>query len=92
MGFFLQALTTIFYVQVHMLSSDEDEPVLFSRSVLSSSSRPVDCSTLGFPVLHHLPEPAQTHVHRVSDVTQPPHPLLSPSPPALNLSQHQGLF
>ena len=49
-------------------------------------------STPGFPVLHHLPEPAQTHVHWVSDAIQPPHPLSSPSPPAFNLSQHQGLF
>ena len=53
---------------------------------------PVDCSTPGFPVHHYLPEPTQTHVHRVSDASQPSHPLSSPSPPALNLSQHQGLF
>ena len=39
---------------------------------------PMDCSTLGFPVLHHLPEPAETHVHRVGDAIQPSHPLLSP--------------
>ena len=53
---------------------------------------PMDCSTPGFPVLHHLPELAQTHVHGVSDAIQPSHPLLSPSSPAFNLSQHQGLF
>ena len=53
---------------------------------------PLDCSTLGFPVIHHLPELAQTHVHWVGDATQPSHPLLSPSPPDFNLSQHQGLF
>ena len=52
---------------------------------------PMDCSTLGFPVLHHLPEFAQTHVHWVGDAIQPSHPLLIPSP-ALNLSQHQGFF
>ena len=46
----------------------------------------------GFSVLHYLPEFAQTHVHRVSDAIQPSHPLLSPSPPAFNLSQPQGLF
>ena len=51
---------------------------------------PTDCSTPGLPVRHHLPELAQTHVHRVSDAIQPSHPLLSPSPPAFNLSQHQG--
>ena len=46
----------------------------------------------GLPVHHQLPEIAQTHVHRVSDAIQLSHPLLSPSPPALNLSQHRGLF
>ena len=46
----------------------------------------------GFPVLHCLPEVAQTHVHWLSDVIQPSYPLSSPSPRALNLSQHQGLF
>ena len=46
----------------------------------------------GFPILYYLPEFAQTHVHWVSDAIQPSHPLLHPSPPALNLSQHQGLF
>ena len=51
---------------------------------------PMNHSTPGLPV-HHL-EFTQTHVHRVSDAIQPSHPLSSPSPPALNLSQHQGLF
>ena len=53
---------------------------------------PVDCSTLGFPALHHLPEFTQTRVLWVSDAIQPSHPLSPPSPPVLNLSQHQGLF
>ena len=53
---------------------------------------PMDCSTPGFPVHHQLQEIAQTHVHQVGDAFQPSHPLSSPSPPALNLSQHQGLF
>ena len=53
---------------------------------------PMDCSTTGFPVLHHLLEFAQSHVHWVSDAIQPSHPLSSPSPPAFNLSQHQDLF
>ena len=52
----------------------------------------MDCSMPGFPVLHYFPEFAQTHVHWVDDVIQPSHPLLLPSPPILNLSQHQGLF
>ena len=53
---------------------------------------PMDRSTPGLPVHHQLPEFTQTHVHWVSDAIQPYHPLSSPSPPALNLSQHQGLF
>ena len=53
---------------------------------------PLDCSTPGLPVHHQLPELAQTHVHWVSDAIQPSYPLSSPSPPAFNLSQHQGLF
>ena len=51
----------------------------------------MDCSTPGFPVLHYLPEFAQTHVHWVGDAVQPSHPLSSRSP-AFSLSQHQGLF
>ena len=53
---------------------------------------PMNRSTPGFPVHHQLPESTQTHVHRVGDDIQPSHPLLSHSPPALNLSQHHGLF
>ena len=52
---------------------------------------PMDWSTPGFPVLHYLLELAQTHVHWVGDAIQPSHLLSSPSPPAFNLSQHQGL-
>ena len=52
----------------------------------------MDCNTPLFSVLHYLPEFTLTHVHRVSDAIQPSHSLLPPSPPALNLSQHQGLF
>ena len=53
---------------------------------------PMDCSTPGLSVHHQLLEFTQTHVHWVGDAIQPSHPLLSPSPPALHLSQHQGLF
>ena len=53
---------------------------------------PMNCSTPGLPVHHQLPESNQTHVHWVGDAIQPSHSLLSPSPPALNLYQHQGLF
>ena len=53
---------------------------------------PMNRRTPGLPVHHRLPESTQTHVHRVSDAIQPSHPLLSPSPPAPNPSQHQGLL
>ena len=54
--------------------------------------KPMNCSTPGLPVHHQLPEFTQTHVYRVNDAIQPSHPLSSPSPPAPNTSQHQGLF
>ena len=53
---------------------------------------PMDCSTPGFPVHDQLLELTQIHVHLVGDAIQPFHPLSSPSPPAFNLSQHEGLF
>ena len=53
---------------------------------------PKDCSTPAFTALQYLQEFVQTHVHWVSDAIQPSHPLSSPSPPALSVSQHQGLF
>ena len=53
---------------------------------------PMDSSAPGLPVLHQLPKPAQTHVHWVGDAIQSSYPLSFPSPPAFNLSQHQGLF
>ena len=65
--------------------------VQFSHSVVSSLW-PHLSSMPGFPVHHQLPELAQTHVYWVGDATQTSHPLSFPSPPALNLSQRQGLF
>ena len=74
---------------------------LFKRGSVQFSSVPQSCLTLcdsmnrstpGLPVHHQLPELTQTHVHRVGDAIQPFHPLSSPSPPAPNPSQHQGLF
>ena len=65
------------------------------RSVAQSCPtpcNPMNRSTPGLPVHHELPEFTQTHVHPVSDVIQPSHPLSSPSPLAPNPSQHQGLF
>ena len=64
----------------------------FSHSVVYNSLRPHDRSMPGLPVHHQLPEFTQTHNHWVGDDIQPSHSLSSPSPPALNLSQHQGLF
>ena len=69
--------------------------IAFSGSVTQSCptlSDPMDCSTPGFPVHHQLPVFIQSQAHWVGDAIQPSHPLSSPSPPAFNLSQHQGLF
>ena len=52
----------------------------------------MNCSTPGLPVHHQLWESTQSYVHWIGDAIQPSHPLSSPSPPVLNLSQHQGLF
>ena len=62
-----------------------------SRSVVSDFAS-VRLQQPGLPVLHHLPKFAQVHVHCISDAIQSFHPLMPSSPPALNLSQHQGLF
>ena len=64
----------------------------FNRSVMSDHCDPMNHSTPGLPVHHQLPEITQSHVHQVGDAIQPSPPLFSPSAPALNLSQHQGLF
>ena len=61
--------------------------IQFSRSVVSYSCHPMDCSMPGLPVHHQLLESTQTHVHWVSDAIQPSHPLSSPPPPIFNLSQ-----
>ena len=66
--------------------------VQFSSSVISDSLRPHGLQHARPPCPSLTPELAQTHVHWVSDAIQPSHPLSSPSPPALNLSQHQGFF
>ena len=66
--------------------------LLFSHSVVPHLWDPMDCSMPGLPVLHPLPEFAQTHVQWVDDDIQLSHPLSLPSPPALNLSQNQDLF
>ena len=65
--------------------------LLFNHSVMSDFLQPHGLQHASFPVLHHLLEFAQTHIHQVGDAIRPSHPLLPPSP-ALSLSQHQGLF
>ena len=59
---------------------------------MSNSLWPHGLQHTRLPCHHQLPEPTQTHVHRIGDTIQPSHPLSSPSPPAFNLSQHQGIF
>ena len=72
-----------------VLSSFQFSSVTQSCPILCN---PMECSMPGFPVLHQLPEPTQTHVHSVGNTIQPSHPLSFPSPPTFNLSQHQSLF
>ena len=85
----------------HTLKYNTNCPLLTSLSSVQFSSVAQSCPTLcnpmnrsmpGLPVHHQLPEFTQTQVHRVSDAIQPSHPLLSPSPPDPNPSQHQSLF
>ena len=79
----------VFNLTILCLSSVQFSSVAQSCPTLCN---PVNHSTPGLPVPHQLLEFTQTHVHRVSDAIQPSHPLLFPSPPAPNPSQHQGLF
>ena len=79
------------------LNWTEDDCVLYVWVCSVSQSCPTLCnpmnrSTPGLPVHHQLLEFIQTHVYRVGEAIQPSHPLSSPSPPAFNLSQHQGLL
>ena len=80
--------------QVFHLSKVQIYSVQFSRSVMSDSLQPHELQHAKPPCPSRLqlPESIQTHVHQVGDAIQPSHPLSSPSPPALNFSQHQGLF
>ena len=77
-------ISTTSDMQIHQFSS-------VAQSCLTLCD-PMDCTMPGLPVYHQLLEFTQTHVHWVGDAIQSSHPLSSPSPPALNLSQHQGLF
>ena len=84
-NFFVESLTCI-------LGNSTWGSVQFSHSVASNSLRPHEPQHASLPVHHQLPEFTQIHVHRVGDAIQLSYPLSSPSPPALNLSQHQGLL
>ena len=81
--------STHFKIQLINVSSVQFSSVTQSCPTLCD---PMNSSTPGLPVHHQLPEFTQTHVHQVGDAIQPSHLLLSPSPPAPNPSQHQGLF
>ena len=87
LGIFLQICYFISFNMIHIFyrfsSVAQSCPTLYN---------PMGCTTPGLLVHHQLQEFTQTHVHWVSDAIQPSHPLSSPSPPAFNHSQHQGLF
>ena len=83
-------LFCFFGISHKIFSIDEFSVQSLSRVQLFAD--PMNCSMPGLPVRHQLPKFTQSHLHWVSDGIQPSHPLSSPSPPALNLSQHQGLF
>ena len=84
-------LSRIFLYYVLLISFRSNQFSSVAQSCLTLC-HPMNHSKPGLPVHHQLPESTQAHVHCVSDAIQPSHPLLSPSPPALSLSQHQGLF
>ena len=99
---FISGLFILFYWYVKCLGEsfnfrwrDSGNSKSYCCSVLQSCPalcNLMDCSMLGFPIFHYIPEFAQTHVHWVDDTIQPSYPLSLPFPVALNLSQHQGLF
>ena len=94
--FSIYFLMSFFFYSYKIKESQLPKVLSFFSSVQSQSCPtlcdPMNRSTPGLPVHHQLLEFTQTHIHRVSDAIQPSHPLSSPSPPAPNLSQHQGLF
>ena len=87
--FFFPQTTEIYYLTTSVHEKSQFSSVIQSCSTLCD---PMVCSTPGLPVHYQLPEFTQTHVHWIGDAVQSSHPLLSPSPPVFNLSQHQGLF
>ena len=96
---FIQGYKSFDLVMCAQVTSVQHDLILNNSVQFSSVTQscptfcnPMDCSMPGLPVHHQLLEFIQTHVHQVGDAIQPSHPLSSPSPPAFNLSQHQGLF
>ena len=83
-----KVIVTVFINSIYMRSV-QFSSVAQSCLTLCDS---MNCSTPGLPVHHQFPEFTETHVHRVSDASQPSQPLSSPSPPARNPSQHQSFF
>ena len=79
------------YLACKVVRSDDNQFSSVTQSCPTLCD-PMNCSTPGLPAHQQLPEITQTHVHQVGDAIQPSHPLSSPSPPAPNPSQHQGLF
>ena len=99
--YYNRSLLIIFFYIVACIYQSQSPNLSFPPPSVQFSSVTQSCLTLcdpmnrsmpGLPVHHKLPECTQTHAHRVGDATQPSHPLSSPSPPAPNPSQHQGLF
>ena len=90
------SLKFLFYISESFPGSQSWDLIMVQFSSVAQScptlSDPMNRSRPGLPVHHQLPEFTQTHAHRVSDAIQPSHPLSTPSPPAPNPSQHQGLF
>ena len=82
---------SVFSMLLYRNAWDSDQFCSVAPSCLTFCD-PMNHSTPGLPVHHQLPESTQIHIHWVGDAIKPSHPLSSPSPPALNLSQHQGLL
>ena len=85
-------IITEWQIWTHVSFAPQFSSAQFSRSVMSDSLQPHEPQHARPPCLSPTPGVHQTHVHQVGDAIQPSHPLLSLSPPALNLSQHRGLF
>ena len=94
LNYLLKRINILIILFCHKIKQGSIQQILSSVQLLSlvRLCDPMNRSTPGLPIHHQLLESTQTHVHWVSDAIQPSHHLSSPSPPALNLSQHQGLF